>query len=179
MSCRAPSGLRIAPPSLFLLFALLAPLPLTAQQPDLSLHVGVSQWDLSGTGTDVSAALRARFGLNSVLSIEAGLGATVLARASTGADEGSWLFTPEVQLQVAAPGRVSPYVGVGVGLAHETSRASADSETRTAASVSAGVRLSLSDRFSLVPELRVRGIGDSFQGSTAEWTLGLNLGPGG
>ena len=41
------------------------------------------------------------------------------------------------------------------------------------ASAATGVRTWLSDNFGLRGELRVRGIGKTFGGAAAEWTLGM------
>ena len=144
-----------------------------ADGPSVSVHAGASQFDLSGTGTAPVFALRAAFPLNSVIRVEGSVG---LSRPEQQfqADPTS-LWTPELQVQFSVPGQVSPFLGVGGGVAFETGRDSGfDPGTRVTASASGGVRVQVADRWGLIGELRVRGIGDAFQGSAAEWTVGVS-----
>ena len=72
-------------------------------------------------------------------------------------------------------GRVAPYLGLGGGGAFDLRGAAYGGSYNTyTASGATGVRTWLSDNFGLRGELRVRGIGKSFGGSAAEWTLGTS-----
>ncbi len=78
---------------------------------------------------------------------------------------------PEVQLQVQYPGRVvRPYLGVGGGYV----LASDGREKQGTGSGALGFRVAPQNApVAVLAELRVRGIGKSFGGSAAEWTVGL------
>lgn len=128
---------------------------------------GATQYDLSGTGTTAVVGLRAEHQLQRWLVGEVALG---LFRITPQFGGSSLTYTiPEAQLQLQLPlGIVRPYLGAGGGWVLVRG-----GETGTA-SGAIGTRV-------LVPgtgldtraELRVRGIGSSFSGATAEWTVGL------
>jgi hypothetical protein len=71
---------------------------------------------------------------------------------------------------------VSPYLGLGGGVAFETGREARFDRgtTRVTASGSVGLRFGVAERWGVITELRVRGIGKVFQGSVAEWTVGVS-----
>ncbi|HEX6533270.1 MAG TPA: outer membrane beta-barrel protein, partial [Gemmatimonadaceae bacterium] len=141
-----------------------------APRPALSLSAGVSQFDLSGTGTMAVVAVRGEVPLARVLLLEGGL---AMARPQEDFGVHSTLLMPEGQLQLQIPRRVAPYLGVGAGLA-TTFRNAADggSESHLTLSGAAGVRVALNRAFGLRAELRVREFGLRFTGTTADWTLG-------
>jgi len=142
--------------------------------PRVSLSGGVSQFDLSGTGTAPTIAVRGSYPLNSVIRVEASLGWSRPEQRSQSGPNSLW--TPEVQVQFAIPGRVSPYLGLGGGVAFETGRDTGgfDPGSRVTASGSGGIRVGVASGWELIGELRVRGIGDVFEGSAAEWTVGVS-----
>jgi hypothetical protein len=148
--------------------------PLLAQpgatRPALSLSAGVSQYDLSGTGTTAVYAARLEQALRPALLVEGGV---AVARPDQQFGRRSTLIIPEIGLQAQYPARVAPYLGVGLGAAIDRRHAN-DGGTRSemTASGAAGVRAWATERVGLRGELRVRGIGTGFEGSTAEWTLG-------
>lgn len=139
----------------------------------LSVHGGVSQFDLSGTGTAPALAFRAAYAFNSVIRLEAGVGWSG-PEQDFQLDRNS-LWTPEVQVQFALPTRVSPYLGLGGGAAFETGwELGSGPGSRVSVSASGGVRVHMTRSWGLAGELRVRGIGGGFEASAAEWTLGLS-----
>jgi hypothetical protein len=136
----------------------------------VALMGGAAQYDLSGTGTTGVVSLRVDDMPKRWLVTELAFG-FLHPPMQSGARE--TLLIPEGQIQVQAPfSHVMPYLGLGGGavFAHGEGR----SETSGTASVATGLRIVLPNvPVTLQAELRVRGIGKSFSGSTAEWTGGL------
>lgn len=147
----------------------------------LSLHAGAESFDLRGTGTTTGVALRGAYGLNRVVRLELNLAAARPDQVTglVGAAGPTTLFISELHLQFRRPGRVSPYLGLGGGWAHESALDPFPARNSLTASVSGGLGVALNQQLGLVGELRVRGIGRRFQGSTASWTLGLTYALGG
>ncbi len=134
----------------------------------VGLVAGASQFDLSGTGTTAIVGARFETRLRRWLLAEAALSTF---RPEEQSDPRVRYTVPELQLQLQAPGRlVRPYLGVGGGWV----LASDDRPSRGTMSGAGGVRVPLAGaRVALRAELRVRGIGRNFSGSTAEWLGGL------
>ena len=159
------------------LLVLGAPVVSHAQQarPAVSLSAGAFQYDLSGTGTAPMLAARAELPLSRFFFVEGGV---AVARPAQQFGATTTFLAPELQLQVQAPlagGRVAPYLGLGGGGALDLRGAAYGGNYNTyTASGAAGLRCWLSDNFGLRGELRVRGIGKTFGGSAAEWTLGTS-----
>lgn len=151
-----------------LIFALSAP-SAVAQHPEraVALVGGVSQFDLSGTGTTGVLGLRGELSAKRWLVFEAGLTAF---RPDEQFGQQRTYVIPEIQVQAQVPSRsFRPYVGLGVG----SLLASGNSDARRALSAAAGTRIVIPEtRFNVRAELRVRGIGESFSGAIAEWTVG-------
>jgi hypothetical protein len=165
---------RLAPAATLLAIALAAA-PAAAQspralRPAVSVSAGVSQFDLSGTGTAPLVALRGDYPLLRALLVEAGVS---VARPEQQFGGTTTFVIPEVALQLQLPRRVAPYLGLGLGEAFDF-RPERAGGLRNDVTVSgaAGVRAWLTEQVGLRGELRVRGIGTGFEGSTAEWTLG-------
>ncbi|MDT8370174.1 MAG: hypothetical protein RQ745_13290, partial [Longimicrobiales bacterium] len=79
-------------------------------------------------------------------------------------------WVTEAQVHFALPARVSPYVGFGAGAAffdreHDSSRFSP--------SGSVGLSVAVTRAWSTVGEMRIRGLGRAFQGTSAEFTFGV------
>lgn len=137
--------------------------------PTLSVMGGISQYDLSGTGTTPIAAVRVTIPI-----------LFAVAEGSLGVmrpDEQSGTHTyiiPEAQLQWELfPLLVKPYVGIGAGMFQAISGPGTHTSQFTG-SASAGIRVGVPlIGAGLRAELRVRGIGSGFGGSAAEWTAGL------
>ena len=138
--------------------------------PSLSLMGGVSQWDLSGTGTSPFGAVR----LDVPLLFLVAEGSVGIFRPKEDGGTSTYVI-PEAQLQWQIfPLLVKPYIGVGGGVFRSLSGPRGTSNTITA-SASAGVRVGLPlIGAGLRAELRVRGIGSGFGGSAAEWTAGVS-----
>ena len=147
--------------------------PLRAQLPIPSFSVagGVSNYDLSGTGTTPFGVARLDLSLLSLIAE----GSVGVLRPTEDGDAHRTYIVPEAQLQYQfLPLLVRPYIGVGAG----SFRAIAGPDPHRSdltLSASAGVRVGIP----LTPigargEVRVRGIGSGFTGSAVEWTLGLS-----
>ena len=132
------------------------------------LVAGVSQFDLSGTGTTALFGARIDAELQRWLVVE---GALESFHPQEQFGLNSRYTIPEVQLQVQYPGRVvRPYLGVGGGYM----LASDGREKQGTGSGALGFRVAPQKApVAVLAELRVRGVGKSFGGSTAEWTVGL------
>ena len=156
-----------------LLFVVAAAAPLSGQEgPRLTIVAGVSQWDLSGTGDGFLIAPRFDAEITPVILGEATIGFTLDAADG---DDDTPLLIPEVQVQLQWPGRFSPYIGGGGGISmYFKDETAGGTETEPTFSASLGARLALADQAGLSAELRLRGIGTEFEGSTAEWTAGLS-----
>ena len=143
--------------------------PATSLGTAIGVAFGASQYDLSGTGTVPHLAMRVTRPLASILLFEAGVG--LMRYRTSGRDRASMVF-PEAQLQLQAPlGRVAPYLGLGGGIAIGAISDAAD--VGPTASGAVGLRIGVTPAMALGAELRVRGTGSEFTGSTAEWTLGV------
>ncbi len=133
--------------------------------------VGISSYDLSGTGTQSILALRAT-------RLVAGrwlLGDLNIASFRPTLQSGravTYIF-PEVQLQVQSPTVFSPYAGAGVGLGYASGVGVASSGTITASAAVGARYYGLPNGLALGAELRVRGIGTGFSGSMADGMIGL------
>jgi hypothetical protein len=131
---------------------------------------GLSQWDLSGTGSSVILAVR----VDRQLGQRWLLGEASLATFRPQEQGGDSRYViPEAHLQLQVPRAIAPYVGAGIGAFTRVSGGpGSDSELTTSGAV--GVRVwGLIPRGLIRAELRVRGIGRRFTGSAAEWTGGL------
>ncbi len=129
---------------------------------------GASQFDLSGTGTTALVGARIEAEVRRWLVAEGALG---FFRPNEQIGGRSLYTVPEAQLQIQFPGRLMrPYVGAGGGYVV----GSGGRRTRGTASGSGGLRFAVpGSALDVRAELRVRGIGRVFSGSTAEWTFGL------
>jgi hypothetical protein len=151
----------------------IAPQSVRAQLPIPSLSIvgGVSQYDLSGTGSTPIGAVRVDVPLF-VLLAEGSLG---VMRPKEQSGTRTYVI-PEVQLQYQLlPMLVRPYIGVGAGVF----RAIAGPDPRRSdmtLSAAAGVRATVPlIGFGLRAEARVRGIGSGFSGSATELTVGVSF----
>lgn len=159
------------------LFSLLCTLALSfastahAQQSawgDLTLSGARIDYDLSGTGSTPGLAVRATRHLTSHVLVEFG---GVFARPEQQFGP-SALFMPEAQLQYRwRAGRISPYIGGGIGTALVKSDFHSDWDSTLSVAVGTGVRLT--DRLALTGELRIRGHEWRFVGTTADISAGL------
>ena len=143
-----------------------------AQSPswgDFAVSSAAVNYDLSGTGTTPGLAARITRDVTPNVALEVrGLYARPDQQFGL-----SSLFIPEAQLQYRwNVGRVSPYVGGGIGLA--IVRSAVHDETDPALSAAAGARVRLTERVGLLGEMRLRGIEWGFTGSVAEWSAGLS-----
>ena len=155
--------------SLFMLGALAV--PASAQGTswgDVAVSGVVIDYDLSGTGQTAGVAVRLTRELTDRLALEArGLYARPDQQVGP-----STLFIPEAQLQYRwQVARVSPFVGGGIGAAGVWSDIGTDWDPTL--SIGGGASVRLSDRVSVVGEMRLRGVEWRFAGSTAEWSGGL------
>ena len=134
---------------------------------------GVSQFDLSGTGTVPSVSFRGNTSLDRALLGEVAF--TYLAYTSQGDRQVNHLL-PELQAHLQWPREgLRPYLGVGGGLSHawaDLGGAGDASETDLTVSVAGGVRIPIGTHWVVQAELRVRSI-DPWVGTTGDWGIGL------
>ena len=125
-------------------------------------------YDLSGTGTAPGLAVRSTRDLTPNVRIELG-GLFAKPQQQFGP---STLFMPEAQLQYRwNAGRLSPYVGGGVGVAMDKADFRTDWDPTVSFSIGTGVRLT--ERVGLTGEFRLRGHEWRFVGTTSELSAGL------
>lgn len=139
--------------------------------PSFAIVGGVSHFDLSGTGSTPTGALRVDVPLLSLVA-EGSLG---IMRPKE--DDGTRTYIiPEAQLQYQLlPILVKPYIGVGAGMFKAVSGPDPH-HSDLALSAALGVRASVPlTGLGLQLEGRVRGIGSGFRGSTTELTLGVTF----
>lgn len=153
---------------LALALLLTVPSSLSAQS-GLTLSGGPASWDLSGTGTGTTVAVRwdravADPGPLGPLSLELGLGWFQDGQTGQGAAD---LLLPEAGVRVGLPGPLD--LGAGVGLAVGMEDRSGDDLTLWA---SLGADLGFAPGWSLRPELRVRSV-DPWVGTVADYGLGI------
>jgi hypothetical protein len=146
----------------------------------VSLSYGVFEYDLSDVGDVRMAALRVERPLSKYAIAEGGI---LYARPRTQGGDTTNFFVAELQVQAQLPlPIVTPYIGLGGGVALDFGRERLQAtppNTRRATdptfSASAGLRSWFTDVLGARTELRVRGIGGEFQGSSSEWTIGVIL----
>lgn len=168
------ASLRRVLPSVVLLLAAAALTPAQAQTaPAVSVHAGNLEYDLSGVTTVRHFAVRGEVPLAPMILMEGSLG---YSRFGAGPEEHTPVITPEAQLHLQWPlGRVAPYLGAGAGaLVAFASEVQPARDAELSLSAAGGVRIQLVDRLGARAELRVRGVGTRFEGSTSEWTAGLS-----
>ena len=149
--------------------------PASAQEPsrfNLAVATGLVDFDLSGTGQTVGTAIRGERALSRHFAIEFG---SLFAKPSEAFGR-STLIAPEALLRASwQAGRVAPYLAAGGGTVLR--RYAGQSAWNLSTVGAGGVRVRLTDRLSAQAEMRLRGVGRRFQGSTAEWTAGLVWAP--
>jgi hypothetical protein len=173
MMAAGPRGMAMA--ALLLTSALSLPSAASAQLPvgtAASIHGGIFQYDLAGTGTVRHLAARLEVPVDRIVGIEGSVG---YSRPGAEPDEATTMLIPELQARAEWPGtRLAPFFGLGVGAAVVLEGAGQNGrDTDLTVAGAGGMRLRVSDRLALQGELRVRGIGSRFQGSSSEWTTGL------
>ena len=144
--------------------------PLPRPHVNLTAVAGMSQWDLSGTGSSLLLGVRA----DMQLGLPWLLGEASIATMRPNEQSGARTYViPEAQLQIQKPGRFAPYLGGGVGSFRRVAGEPGPSG-RITMSAAAGFRLwGVMPGAVLRGELRLRGIGSEFTASAAEWTGGI------
>ena len=139
--------------------------------PSFYVGGGVSQFDLSGTGSAPTFVARAGWDWRRNLVLEVGASISRLDQdfATT------TLLIPDAQIQAQAHvGNWRPYFGLGGGIAIDArNEALGGWNIEPAVSASAGARVWFRRWLAARGELRVHGIGSGFEGAAAEWTGGL------
>jgi hypothetical protein len=144
---------------------------------EISLAVGASQFDASGTGTAPLAAIRAAAPLvGQWLLGEISLSYASLDEQFSTTDTRVGVGEGQLQAQVPAV-RVRPYVGLGGGWLHYFTNAAGRSSATPTVSASAGLRIPIASALLLRGELRLRswkgGGSSGFVNSAAEFTAGM------
>lgn len=135
---------------------------------DLSVSVARIDYDLSGVGSAPGVAVRLTRDLWSNVSLEVG---GVFAKPDQQFGRSS-LFMPEAQIRYRwNAGRLSPYVGGGLGTALVKSAFHSDWDPTM--SVAAGTGVRLTGRLRVTGEFRLRAHEWSATGTTAELSAGL------
>jgi hypothetical protein len=141
------------------------------RRPGVAVTGGISQYDLSGTGTRKFAAMRVQVPVLSHLVIEPGLGFMDYRIQGQRPAPRARLWFPEVQVQAEAQlGPVRPYLGAGGGLAVESLLG--ERGTEPTLSAAGGARIDLPGNWGLEGELRIRAI-DPWTGTTADWGISV------
>jgi opacity protein-like surface antigen len=135
---------------------------------DLSASVARVDYDLSGVGSAPGVAVRLTRDLSSNVSLEVG---GLFAKPDQQFGRSS-LFMPEAQIRYRwNAGRLSPYVGGGLGTALVKSAFHSDWDPTL--SVAAGTGVRLTDRLRVTGEFRLRAHEWRATGTTTELSAGL------
>jgi hypothetical protein len=135
---------------------------------DLAVSAVRIDYDLSGVGSAPGLAVRTTRDVFSNVRLEFG-GTLAKPDQQFGT---STLFLPEAQLQYRwRAGRISPYLGGGIGAALVKSDFHTDWDPTLSVALGTGVQLA--DRWGLTGEVRLRGHEWRFTGTTAELSVGV------
>lgn len=139
-----------------------------AAQHSVTAGVGHVNYDLSGTGNEIGIFGRGTAALTRGLAVEGNL----LFAWPEQQFGGSRITAADAHLQYHwRLARVRPFVGGGLGFM--LTRADFISKNQFTLSAAGGARFDITDRWSMLGELRLRGI-DEFAGSTAELLGGVS-----
>lgn len=146
-----------------------------------SANFGRFDYDLTTVGKSFMFAARVERPMSKYAIAEGGVLYTV---PENSAGNSSHLFIPELQVHVQLPLKaVAPYIGIGGGVTWDSGH-QADNQstpqtqghtTDPTVSISTGARLWFTPLFAARAEMRRRGIGGDFRGSSTEWTFGLTF----
>ena len=135
----------------------------------MSVTTGITDFDLSGTGTAWVGAVRATRALTGHVAVE--IGASIARPEQDFGD--STLLAPDAHLQYHwRLGRVRPFAGGGIGFAHVRANL-VSNDTDFTWSAAGGARIDVTRRVAILAEMRVRGFEVDFVGSSAEWLAGV------
>jgi hypothetical protein len=135
---------------------------------DLAVSAVRIDYDLSGVGSAPGLALRTTRDVSANVSLEFG---GVFAKPNQQFGP-STLFMPDAHVRYRwNAGRLSPYIGGGVGAALVHSSFNTDWDPTLSLAAGTGVRVS--ERFALTGEFRLRGHEWRFTGTTSELSAGL------
>lgn len=151
------------------LIVLLSLPPALSGQSGVTLSGGPASWDLSGTGTGTTLALRWDRDLTAPatpgpIALDVGIGWFQDGQEGQGAVD---LLLPEVGVRVGLPGPFA--VGLGAGYAIGLEDRTGDDLTLWAA---LGADFPFSPGWSFRPELRVRSV-DPWVGTVADYSVGI------
>lgn len=140
-------------------------------RPAVSLSGGLRLYDRpDATETMPAVAIRSELPVGLLVLELAGSVADAPARTHLATTS---VLEAQVQLPIAIGPTLTPYFGIGAGLAKTSRDSIQDEGAQTVLSVSAGVKSAISDQLGLVADARVRGIGTEFDGSHFDVTVGL------
>jgi hypothetical protein len=146
-----------------------------------SANFGRFDYDLTRVGKAFMFAARVERPISKYAIAEGGVLYTVPQNSSGNT---SHLFIPELQVQVQMPFKVvAPYVGIGGGVTWDSGHQANNQATPQTqghatdptVSLSTGARLWFTPLVAGRAEMRRRGIGGDFRGSSTEWTIGLTF----
>jgi hypothetical protein len=141
--------------------------------PAVAVTLGVSRYDLSGTGTESLVGVRLDLPMSDYLYAEPSF--TYMSYRSDGGATVPHL-TAEVQLQGSYPfGRWRPYLGGGAGGFFDMRKQRDGTDlAQPTISGAAGVRVDFPGNLGARAELRVRAVGRHFGASAGEWSAGVS-----
>jgi len=135
-----------------------------------SINAGVMAHRFDGRGTDPFFAFRTDYVVSdrSVAELTFGYG-------EPEQDFGrSRLLLAEGQYQLQWPvAPFAPYVGMGAGVVGDRPRDEGETTWSPTFAVGAGIRAWIDERARIRTDVRLRGIGADFDGSSLEWTVGI------
>lgn len=148
--------------------------PLLAQ--DYSAQLGISSFDLAGTGTGLVAVPSYRYRIGGVFAVRASLPLFLDSRTRTVSGitfaESDNLLLPEVSVEAGwRLGPLQPFVGVGAGVAANLAGRHPGGATLHAA---LGAAIPLRDRVRLAATGKVRAV-RPWSGSMVDLTIGLEF----
>ena len=152
-----------------------APGEVSAQQGQrrhLTASLGLFSYQLPHSGLTPMLAVRGSLPISSVLNLETGI---VGSRPKYPLGTNTTFIAPEAQVQLVLPFEsFVPYMGLGTGaVVHFGNGEDGASQLDMTISGSLGARAWLTSTVGIQAEFRGRGIGFDFDGSSAEYSVGL------
>lgn len=164
--------IKITGPALALALVCVALPRSAAAQAALSVSAGATTYDLSGTGTSGTAAVRGELPITPAIDFQLGTG---FFWYGTQGDDQVAMLLPEMGLLARVPVPIPLHFGLGVG---HTVGVKGNQDDDATLYVAAGLELEDRGGWAVRPELRVRAV-DPWVGTMADFTLGVRRAFGG
>jgi hypothetical protein len=147
-----------------------AALPMRADGQGITVAAGVRTYDEDGGGSAAMFSIRTEFPIGTAAILE--FSSSTAERADDVSEATASVFEAQVQLPIRLGEVLTPYVGVGGGMA---STYDSDEGWRAVLTAGVGVRAALAPQFGLVLDARTRGYGTDFGASHLDITAGLRI----